>query len=97
MTPLDTEPFSVQTDEYVRLEAEVMSGGEITIKIKGPAKVVSENYLSQRIEGQEPVGAYKKEFELRPTGKGEVRATIIVELPMPEAKPKKITYRFEVR
>ncbi len=39
----------------------------------------------------------KKEFELQPTGSGNVKATITVTPPQPGAQPKTSIYEFKVK
>lgn len=90
------EPFDVQQNERVRLTGNGIAGSNIRIQVTGPAKVERSNYIRPIIDGETPIGGLDKEFEIRPTGKGEVSVVITVEYPNTET-PGITKYRFTVR
>ena len=78
MVPKDTQPFNVKKTDLIRLTGEVAVGGTITVKVDGPAKVENENPIFKVERGNILLGMAIKEFEIRPTGTGDVTATITV-------------------
>ena len=97
VVPMDNTPFTVMQKDFVRLTGEAISGGNIKAEIDGPARIESENIVTERVEGHMPIGMLKKEFEIKPTGKGTVKVTLITTSPIPNTKPKKTTYKFKVK
>jgi hypothetical protein len=97
VVPEDGTPFTVSQKDVVRLTGNGISGSDIKAKIEGPAKVVAENIVESRSNGETPIGALRKEFEVKPTGLGKVVVTIIVKGPQQDAEVQTTTVKFEVK
>lgn len=96
--PLDnTKPFTVEKSDYVRIPASTISGGSIKIAITGPAKLVTESTVNEKAGDSLVIGSLRKEFDLKPSGKGRVKVVITTTLPQPGAKPTVTEYEFEVK
>ena len=94
--PRDTTPFTVGEDEVVRLTGKGIAGAKIVAAVEGPAKVMAENAITERVKGKPIVGPGNREFEIRPTGKGTVKVTITSTPPTGD-KPTVTRYKFEVK
>lgn len=95
--PEDDAPFTVSEDVVVRLTGEGIAGATITTEVEGPAKVIAQNALRWIRKGHGKVGSGNKEFEVKPTGKGNVSVTITSTSPIPNQKPTVTKYQFEVK
>jgi hypothetical protein len=96
VVPKDSAPFKVSEGDLVRLTGHGIAGSQITAKVDGPAKIAATYLISTRVAGNHPIGVADKEFDVKPTGKGQVTVTITVKPPQPDAQPKETTYTFEV-
>ena len=96
VVPMDEEPFTVKQNEIVRVTGQGIAGSTITPDVKGPAKIIRATHIRSVIGGEVPVGGMDREFEILPTGKGEVTVTITVKYPTGGA-PKVEKYRFTVQ
>ncbi|EAQ78267.1 hypothetical protein [Blastopirellula marina] len=95
--PADDKPFSVSETDYVRLTGEGISGSRIKMDIKGPAEV-DMIYFVKKVSGDSPLlGMQVKQYDLKPTGKGKVTATITVVFPNNQSEPKTTKFEFEVK
>jgi len=94
--PRDTTPFTVSEDDVVRLTGKGIAGSKIVAAIEGPAKVIAENAITERVKGKHIVGPGNREFEIKPTGKGTVKVTITSTPPTGD-KPTTAKYEFEVK
>ncbi len=94
--PRDNTPFTVAEDEVVRLTGKGIAGAKIVAAVEGPAKVVAENAITERVKGKPIVGPGNREFEIKPTGKGTVKVTITSTPPTGD-KPAVSQYEFEVQ
>jgi hypothetical protein len=94
--PLDTTPFKVSEKDLVRLVESGIAGSKIEAKIAGPAKLVMSGTIRQLRNGRPMIGNTTHEFDIKPSGKGKVKVTVTVTPPQPDAKPKVVTYEFEV-
>lgn len=94
--PLDTTPFKVTEKEVVRLVESGIAGSKIEAKVEGPAKVVTTATIRQLRNGRPMIGNTMHEFDIKPSGKGKVKVVVTVTPPQPNAKPKIVTYEFEV-
>lgn len=74
--PEDDAPFTVSEDMVIRLTGQGIAGATITAKVQDPAKIVAENSLRWVTKGRNRIGSGNKEFEVKPTGKGNVLVTI---------------------
>jgi hypothetical protein len=81
----------------VRLTGEGIAGSTITAQVQGPAKIVAENALMWITRGHQRIGSGNKEFEVKPTGKGNVTVTITSTSPIPSQKPTVTVYQFDVK
>lgn len=97
IVPTDNKPFTVEKADIVRLTGKGIAGAKIEAKIEGPAKVVNENSVFQKVGGKNLIGNQIKEFEIQPSDTGKVTVTITVTPPQPDAKATKTTYQFEVK
>jgi hypothetical protein len=96
VVPEDNKPFTVEKNEIVRLTAHGIAGSTITPDVKGPAKVIRASYIRTVTGGETPIGGMVREFEILPTGKGQVNVTLTVEYPT-GGDPKVEKYRFTVK
>lgn len=94
--PRDNTPFTVAEDEVVRLIGKGIAGAKIVAAVEGPAKVVAENAITERVKGKPIVGPGNREFEIKPTGKGTVKVAITSTPPTGD-KPTVTKYEFEVK
>jgi hypothetical protein len=94
--PRDTTPFTVGEDEVVRLTGKGIAGAKIVAAVEGPAKVIAENAITERVKGKPIVGPGNREFEIKPTGKGTVKVAITSTPPTGD-KPTVTRYKFEVK
>jgi hypothetical protein len=92
----DDAPFTVSEDVVVRLTGQGIAGATITAEVQGPAKLVAENVLRWVAKGHNRIGSGNKEFEVKPTGKGNVLVTITSTSPIPGQKPTVTKYQFDV-
>lgn len=90
------KPFEVTQDEVVRLIGKGIAGSKATATIKGPAKIDQQATIRRIVNGQPLIGAGDTEFDIEPTGKGEVTVTISVKLPNSD-KPEVKAYSFTVK
>lgn len=97
VVPKGEAPFQVSESEVVRLIGNGISGSKFELKLTGPAKLQTTSLVRQLNNGQPLLGAMVKEFDIAPTGKGKVTATITVTPPQPDAKPKVTRFEFEVQ
>jgi hypothetical protein len=93
--PGDTKPFKVSESELVRLTGKGIAGSQITCEVHGPAKVVATYSIREVKEGHNVIGNGITQFDLKPSGKGKVKATVTVKFPTGGA-PKTSVYTFEV-
>jgi hypothetical protein len=94
--PRDNAPFTVAEDEVVRLTGKGIAGAKIAAAVEGPAKVIAENAITERVKGKPILGPGNREFEIKPTGKGTVKVTITSTPPTGD-KPAVSNYEFEVK
>jgi hypothetical protein len=94
--PMDSTPFKVTEKEVVRLVESGIAGSRIEAKVEGPAKVSMTATIRQLRNGRPMIGNTTHEFDIKPTGKGRVKVIVTVTPPQPDAKPKVVTYEFEV-
>jgi hypothetical protein len=97
VVPRDAAPFTVVQHNVVRLTGEAISGGNVTATVNGPARIESENIVSTVVNGHVLIGALRKEFDIRPTGKGIVKVTLTATSPIPNTQPTKTEYEFTVK
>ena len=97
VVPEDNSPFTVDNDAVVRLTGQGIAGAKITAEVQGPAKVIAENVLRWVVKGHNKIGLGNREFEIKPTGKGTVTATITSTPPIPGQEPTVTLYQFEVK
>lgn len=98
VVPRDTKSFAVEQDTYVRLHGHGEAKCTITCEIiSGPARIVSVNDVFPRKSGEPVANTVIKEFNLKQTGKGTVKARITMTPAAKEATPKVTTYEYEVR
>lgn len=97
IVPKDEKPFVVEQDNLIRLTGKGIAGSKIEVKIAGPAKLEATNNVRELTAGRALIGSIVKEFELKPTDKGKVTATITVKPPQPDAKATVSKYEFEVQ
>lgn len=90
------KPFEVTQDEVVRLIGKGIAGSKATATVKGPAKIDQQATIRRIVNGKPLIGAGDTEFDIEPTGKGEVTVTISVKLPNSD-KPEVKTYSFTVK
>ena len=90
-----TQPFTVEKGEIVRLTGDGIAGSQITASVDGPAKIVREAAVVRIIDGERPFGPGNREFDLKPTGTGEVTVEITVKNPT-SPEPEVTTYHFTV-
>jgi hypothetical protein len=95
VVPKDNKPFTVEENDIVRLVGRGIAGSTITPDVTGPAKVIRAYHIRQLVDGRSPIGGQEREFEILPTGKGEVTVTITVKYPT-GSPPKVEKYRFTV-
>lgn len=88
-----TKPFEVSPGTVVRMLGQGIAGSEITADVRGPGKLLRKAYVAQMIDGEIPIGGETVEFEVTPTGPGEVVVVITVDYPT-GSPPKKTTYKF---
>lgn len=97
VVPGDKAPFVVEKSEVVRLSGKGIAGSKIEIKIDGPAKVESTAVVRRLAKGRAVIGSLVKQFDLKATDAGKVRATVLVTPPQPDAKPTETVFEFEVK
>ena len=97
IVPNDTKPFAVEKTDIVRLTGKGIAGSKIEAKVEGPAKIVNENSVFQKVGGRNLIGNSIKEFEIQPSDTGTVSVTITVTPPQPDAKAVQTKYTFEVK
>ena len=90
------KPFEVTQDEVVRLIGKGIAGSKATVTVKGPAKIDQQATIRRIVNGRPLIGASDTEFDIEPTGKGEVTVTISVKLPNAN-KPEVKAYSFTVK
>jgi hypothetical protein len=95
--PEDDTPFTVSEDVVIRLTGQGIAGATITAQVEGPAKVIAQNALRWVMKGHNKIGSGNKEFEVKPTGKGNVLVTITSTSPIPGQKSTVTKYQFEVK
>ena len=96
VVPQDTNPFTVDRQQMVRLtgEAPVVPGAKIVADVDGPAELVAENSIMTVKGGHVMLGMDKKEFVIRPTGPGKVTVKITTFL---KNEPTVTNYEFTVK
>jgi len=92
--PEDHKEFRVVESALVRLEAKGVTGSKITAEIEGPAKVGAEYHIHRRKNGTTPDGFHEVGFDIKPTGKGQVK--VIISIKPPKGDAKHTTYEFAV-
>jgi hypothetical protein len=97
LIPQDGPSFDVQMNQMVRATGQAISGGDIKILVTGPARIVSEHAQERIVDGHVLIGALVKEFNLMPTGPGQVEVDVIEESPIPGGTPQVTQYLFNVR
>lgn len=97
IVPGDDKPFTVEMGDLVRLTGKGISGSRIEATVDGPAKVESISVIRRVSNGRPLIGAYSKEFDLKPTEAGKVTVTITTTPPQPDAEPIVSKYTFEVK
>jgi hypothetical protein len=97
IVPKDDKPFTVAQSDLVRLTGRGIAGAKIGIDVDGAAKVATTSIIREVKNGGPLIGALVKEFQLQPTGPGNVKATITVTPPQPGAQPKTSVYAFKVK
>jgi hypothetical protein len=94
--PMDATPFKVHEKDIVRIVLSGIAGSQFDVKVLGPAKLVSTGDVHEIRNGRSPIGGARKEFNIKPDGKGKVKVTATVKPPQPDAKPRITQYEFEV-
>lgn len=94
--PLDTNPFKITEKDTVRLTGRGIAGSRIEAKIEGPAKLVAQANVRTVKNGRSMIGSNVTEFDIKPTGKGQVKVQIIMKPPQPNTPESVTEYRFEV-
>jgi hypothetical protein len=94
--PMDATPFKVHEKDIVRIVLSGIAGSQFDVKVEGPAKLVSTGDIHELHNGRTLLGNVKKEFNIKPDGKGKVKVTATVKPPQPDAKPKVTHYEFAV-
>lgn len=94
--PEDTTPFTVAESDIVRLTGKGIAGSVIEAKVEGPAKVIAESTITTRVKGRMPIGTGFKEFDVKSSGRGDVKVTISVKPPQPGSQAETKTYQFKV-
>jgi hypothetical protein len=94
--PRDTTSFTVGEDDVVRLTGKGIAGAKIVATVEGPAKVIAENVITERVKGKSTLGPGNREFEIKSTDKGTVKVTITSTPPTGD-KPTVPQYEFEVK
>lgn len=98
IVPDDSTPFSIKSEDIVRLTGKGIAGSRITIDLnKSPVKVESEKTVVFLKNGAVPKGETIKEFEIKAKEKGMAKIIIIVKPPQPDLPPEKIVYEFEIK
>lgn len=95
--PVDpAKPFVCKQTDIVRISGTTIAGGNLEVKVTGPAKVENTNTVS-RMAGKSPViGSLVKEWELKPSAKGKVTVVVTKTFPQPNSKPEETKYEFTV-
>jgi len=96
VVPVGEQPFMVTMGETVRITGNGTAGSRISAEVSGPAKATRANYVRFVIEGEPAIGGLDRDFEIEPTGVGEVSVVVTVEYPTGDT-PSKSRYRFNVR
>jgi hypothetical protein len=96
VVPLDDKPFKVAERDLVRFTGEGIAGSRIDVEVEGPAKVSATESIARRKNGMPLLGVTIKDFVLKPSGKGRVKAKVTIKPPQPDAKTKVTEYEFEV-
>jgi hypothetical protein len=94
--PKDTTPFQVQQADIVRLSGQGIAGATVKAEVQGPA-TVSEYDVVELTHGRPLIGTHRKDFIVRPSGKGKVTVKISVTGPQPGSRPMVTEYEFEVK
>ena len=95
IVPQDASPFTVASQQMVRLAGEGISGSKIVADVDGPAEVAAENSVLSTKNGHVLLGVENVEFVIRPTGHGKVKVTITSTFLKNE--PTITSYEFEVK
>jgi hypothetical protein len=78
--PKDTTPFAVQQGDAVRLTGQGIAGATIKADVSGPANVIDYDVV-ELVRGKPLIGNHRKDFIVRPSGKGTVKVKITVTPP----------------
>lgn len=97
IVPKDDKPVTVEMSDLVRLTGKGIAGAKIEIDVEGPAKLATTSVIREVKNGRPLIGGSIKEFELQPTGAGDVTATITVAPPQPGARAKTNVFEFKVK
>lgn len=93
--PDDEQAFTVKMTDTVRIIGNGIAGSTLKIQVLGPAKIARTGALRFVQGGQMAIGGLQKEYEITPTGPGEV--TVIVTVTYPTGGDAKVNiYRFRV-
>lgn len=95
VVPQDNKPFKVDKDSIVRLTGKGIAGSQIDVKVTGPAKVAGINEITERVNGQIPIGTTVTEFNLKSTGAGKVIVELTVKPPTGKTTVTKYEYQVE--
>ncbi len=91
-----SKSFEVSKTDIVRLTGKGIAGSKATATITGPAKIEQQATIRRIVNGQPLIGAGDTEFDIEPTGKGQVTVTISVKFPNSE-NPEVKVYSFTVK
>ncbi len=95
IVPQDTNPFTVDCQQMVRLTGDGIAGAKIVADVDGPAEIVAENSIRAVKNGHFLLGKDDVEFVLRPTGPGKVMVKVTTTFLKNE--PTVTNYEFEVK
>lgn len=95
--PESEQLFMIDKDDVVRLYGQGIAGSTATAEVRGPAKVTRTFVLRYTNGNQVRIGGMQKEFEITPTGTGDVTVIITVTFPTTPGQPQVTMYRFRVR
>jgi hypothetical protein len=96
VVPRGSRPFDVKHDVIVRFVITAAQGSHISTHLEGPATIESENDVTELMDGRFPLGVVTKEYELKPSGKGEVKFDVTITPPQPGSDSTIKHFKFTV-
>jgi hypothetical protein len=78
-----SKPFDVKHDVTVRFIITAAHGSQISTHLEGPATIESESDVVELSDGRPNLGLVTKEYDLKPSGKGEVKFDVTITPPQP--------------